>query len=93
MLPSQLIINFDGACEPNPQGWAVYGWIITDADGEEIAQGYGVAAKPGSKLATNNFAEYCGLGFALRWLASAGWKGELSIRGDSMLVINQLTEE
>lgn len=91
-LPSCLTIYFDGATEPrNPGGWETYGWIILDTvTGAELVCGKGVARKPGPK-STNNHAEYCGLGFALRWLADHHWQGEeLHIFGDSALVINQV---
>lgn len=92
-LPDCLAIYFDGSAEPsNPGGWATYGWIIYAGE-TEIQCGKGVAAPKGHKNATNNYAEWCALGFALRWLHDQGWKGRLEIYGDSNLVVNQLTEE
>jgi ribonuclease HI len=44
----------------------------------------------GGKLSTNNFAEYCGLGLGLKFLSETHWKGELTIMGDSQLVIRQV---
>jgi ribonuclease HI len=90
-LPDRLVVFFDGLCEPNPYGWSTYGWCILDADtGAEIACDEGVAAREGEPNSTNNYAEYCALGFALRFLADRGWQGELEVRGDSQLVIRQV---
>ena len=93
-LPLRLTIHFDGGCEPNPKGWGTYGWTITDtATGREIIFNKGVACKPTDRFSTNNHAEYCALGFALRWLWDWKWRGEeLLIFGDSQLVINQIND-
>jgi ribonuclease HI len=89
-LPAKLLLGFDGSTEPrNPGGWATYGWCLWDR-ADEAAYGYGLAAAAGTRLATNNFAEWCALGFGLRWLLDQQWQGELQIRGDSMLVVSQL---
>lgn len=89
-LPDSLVLYFDGACEPNPRGTATYGWLLTDDNGSELASGKGVAAPQGDPRATNNFAEYCALGFGLRHLQKSGWSGSLTVCGDSALVVNQL---
>jgi len=83
-----LTLYFDGLCGPvNPGGIACYGWLLLQ-DGKEIAQGNGVEAR-GPK-ATNNMAEWSALLYGLR--AAAALRPErLEIRGDSLLVINQLT--
>lgn len=92
-MPSELVINFDGLCEPvNPGGVACYGWIISyfEDDGEwhnwVVKSGF---IEEGPK-ATNNVAEWCALGFALRYLLDHNWRGKLTVKGDSQLVINQL---
>ncbi len=103
---TDLVLHFDGACESvgngprNPGGLGTYGWVITDFHENEIAYGYGVVTlnhslpvPKGMICSTNNRAEYCALGFALRYLSDKKWRGSLNIRGDSQLVINQLTEE
>jgi len=94
-LPEKLIIYFDGLTEPkNPGGWSTCGWLICDESLVVLQCGHSVAAKPGDRHSTNNFAEYCALGFALNWLVKSGWKGkELEIFGDSKLVICQLTDQ
>jgi ribonuclease HI len=87
---NMLTIHFDGACEPvNPGGVATCGWVIDDDNGE-LASGCKMV-KHGAG-ATNNLAEWCALGLALRWVldnANGQYTG-LRILGDSMLVIKQL---
>ena len=95
-----LTIYFDGACEAksagspgNPGGVATAGWIILDKAGGNIAQ-TAQFVKEGEG-ATNNIAEWTALGFALRWLKdNKNCKSKrLLIRGDSKLVICQLTDQ
>lgn len=94
-MPILLTLHFDGACEPvNPGGVATYGWLLatTGEPAQCLATGYGVACD-GGPLATNNFAEYCALGFGLRWIADhKPALDELTIFGDSKLVIEQLNK-
>jgi ribonuclease HI len=87
--PADRRIEFDGACGPvNPGGVATYGWRLLGPGDRVLAVDSGeVCRGPG---ATNNVAEWQALVFALRHLAGQGWKGTLQIRGDSLLVINQL---
>ena len=85
-----ITLNFDGACEPvNPGGVASFGWIIK-RNGATLKAGSGVAMRgPG---ATNNVAEYTALIEGLRALAGLGLAGEpVEVRGDSMLVIRQMS--
>lgn len=90
-----LTIYFDGACEPiNPGGIATVGWCVLNELGSELAHGHSVVKRGDG--ATNNYAEWCALGFALRWLLE-GHKDihtnkSLLIHGDSQLVCNQLTQ-
>ena len=83
-----LTLYFDGLCKPvNPGGIACFGWQILE-DGVIIQEDDGVEAR-GPK-ATNNMAEWAALLYGLR--AAAALRPEsLEIRGDSQLVINQLT--
>jgi ribonuclease HI len=85
-------IYFDGCCEPrNPGGIMGCGWIILlpGVDPCEGCTGRGM-----DRRNTNNLAEWWALGFALRDFLRAIEDGrecrELLIRGDSMLVVNQL---
>jgi len=74
---------FDGGARGNP-GPAGFGVYIVDDNGQvlaEIAEGIGVA--------TNNVAEYRGLLAALRWAADRGVQ-ELHVRGDSLLLVQQM---
>lgn len=90
-LHMKLVLHFDGSCGPNnPGGTAGYGWILTDSS-KEIARDSGVVCS--GPEATNNVGEWGALRNGLRYLSDKGWTGELSIRGDSQLVICQLTGE
>ncbi|CAE7860334.1 rnhA [Symbiodinium microadriaticum] len=86
-----LNVYFDGGCQPkNPGGVASCGWFITNQKGNKIAEGSGVVADGGPK-ATNNYAEYCALGMAIRHLIDEEWSGKsLTIRGDSRLIVEQV---
>jgi ribonuclease HI len=74
---------FDGGARGNP-GPAGFGVYIVDDNGEmiaEIAEGIGIA--------TNNVAEYRGLLAALRWAVDHQLT-ELHLRGDSLLLVQQM---
>jgi ribonuclease HI len=92
-MTRKLVLQFDGACEPNPGGLATYGWVLEHGDQSGVVQtGQGVARR--GKAATNNVAEWVALGKGLRWLLDHDPPcDELLIRGDSQLVIKQLTGE
>lgn len=77
-------LHFDGGSRGNP-GPAAYGWVLYDPNGDEH-EADGV--KIGS--ATNNVAEWTGL---LRGLEHARARGvrNLQVRGDSELVVKQVT--
>lgn len=86
-----LLIYFDGACEPrNPGGWATFGWVAK-RNGATVATGKGCAGY-GDGM-TNQVAEYAALLAALRWLADTDQQGAVEIRGDSQLVVRQMTGE
>lgn len=91
MLPRmKWLAHFDGACEPhNPGGWGGWGFAICDPAGTEQANGHGVLDKgPGM---TNNVAEYtAALECVRRWIAME-IPEPLLIRGDSKLVIEQMS--
>lgn len=98
-----LLLHFDGLCEDrNPGGLACYGWTLhglTDRPGgtpdrQEIDTGHGFICRGPS--ATNNTAEWCALGFGLRYLLDRRHlvaDQELRIFGDSQLVVFQLTKK
>jgi len=84
-----ITIYFDGLCEPvNPGGVATYGYVIYQ-DGKVIKKGCRVIGE-GNGM-TNNVAEYSALKRALEWLNEESIEDEIVIKGDSMLVINQMS--
>lgn len=98
---SVLDLYFDGATEPkNPGGVCCSAWVLKSPSTEELgstsrllATGRMVVAD-GGENATNNYAEYCGLGLGLKFLCDLGWRGGiLNIFGDSQLVCRQITKE
>ncbi|WP_254537303.1 ribonuclease HI [Halomarina litorea] len=76
-------VYFDGACRGNP-GPASVGWVIVTGDG--------IAAEGSERIgrATNNQAEYEALVRALEAAADYGYD-TVEIRGDSQLVVKQVT--
>lgn len=83
-------VNFDGSCEPiNPGGRMGFGAIIFDGN-RTMFEGSG--SVPASPSNSNNVAEYMALELALQWLIDNRMTEEkIIIRGDSMLVINQMS--
>jgi ribonuclease HI len=85
-----MLICFDGACEPrNPGGHMGWGIAVVEAGAAlESESGY---QEPGPTT-SNNVAEYLGVCMALRRAIAAAraGEGEITIRGDSKLVIEQL---
>lgn len=83
-----ITIYFDGLCEPiNPGGVATYGYAIYQ-DKKAIKKGCRVIGE--GEGMTNNVAEYSALKRALEWLNEEGIEDEIMVKGDSMLVINQM---
>lgn len=74
---------FDGASRGNP-GPAAIGWVLVSSDG--------IVAEQGERIgrATNNQAEYEALLGALEAAAEFGFD-EVELRGDSQLVVKQVT--
>ena len=90
---SKLLMTFDGGSYPkNPGKVSCSGFAIYDGDDDELlVKGFHWVE---TENATNNYAEYCGAGFGLKFLAESGWNGkDLTIQGDSNLVIKQLSGE
>ena len=78
------VLHFDGACLPfNPGGVATFGWVLEWEGKKE--RGGGVESESG----TNNVAEYSGLIHGLERAIEVGI-GEITVKGDSQLVIYQL---
>ena len=77
-------LQFDGGSRGNP-GPAAYGWVLYDPDGNEA---YADGVRCGNT--TNNVAEWTGLLRGLEHAHSVGVRN-LAVRGDSELVIKQVT--
>jgi ribonuclease HI len=92
-LPSHLTAWFDGACEPqNPGGHGTYGIVIAASDDGAILvtdRGY---IGHGEGI-TNNVAEYTALIEALDYVHEHAPAAQVTVHGDSQLVIRQLTGE
>lgn len=83
-------IYFDGACEPkNPGGYACYGWCLFSPDNCLIASGSGCDGHGEGQ--TNNTAEYAALENALLYIKEQNLTIPLLCKGDSMLVVNQVS--
>lgn len=91
---SVVTVHFDGLCEPrNPGGYACGGWYIPPAPTvpglESGIRGHRFYFHgPG---ATNNQGEYRAAIDALQALWDAGYRGAVLLRGDSQLVVKQVT--
>lgn len=85
-----LLCWFDGSCGPvNPGGTARWGAFIKNADGEILFSNHGVIGH-GHGM-TNNLAEHFAAAEVLEQVATiAGTGWSVLLRGDSMLVVNQL---
>lgn len=81
--PQLHTLYFDGASKGNP-GKAACGYILLSGS-TEVGRG---GASLG--IATNNRAEYSGLEMGLQYAVSKGIK-KLEVKGDSLLVISQMT--
>ena len=82
---------FDGCCEPkNPGGHASYGALIQKYGQTVFSEGEYVCGGP---EASNNVAENAGAMAVIKWLDQNAGESALKIiiRGDSKLVINQLS--
>ncbi len=82
-------LNFDGSCDPNPGGIMGFGWVILWANGKNTTEGS--KEKKPSPSNTNNVAEYTALKEGMKDYLNSGGKGPLQVRGDSRLVINQMS--
>lgn len=89
---TSLVLHVDGGCEPcNPGGTATSGWVIySSAKSKKPLAEAGEIAQDGGPLATNNYGEYSALCFALKWLVSQKWEGDLIVKADSKLLVEQV---
>ena len=84
---TKLLLQCDGGSRGNP-GPAAYGYVVYD-----ITSSAGIVLeKCGNYLGitTNNQAEYQGLIAGLTWIATNHPTAELSIKMDSLLIVNQV---
>lgn len=79
------VLYFDGACRGNP-GLMAIGAVLLE-NGKKVSE---ISKNIG--IGTNNIAEWCGLIEGLK-LASAHACKELEVRGDSQLIIRQISGE
>lgn len=79
-----MIAYFDGACEPrNPGGTGAYGFVVGDTEGKGVL--------PAASWMSNNFAEYWAAAEAIAAWKAMGAAGTLTLRGDSKLVVEQMS--
>lgn len=83
----KLVMKFDGGSRGNP-GIAGAGAVLYDDKGDEVSS---VISKLPSR-ATNNQAEYVGLIIGLEEALALGCT-EVTVYGDSMLVVKQVEDE
>jgi ribonuclease HI len=81
-------IYFDGSCRPNSGGIATYGFVIY-RNKKQLAKGSGVIGT--GKGMTSNVAEYGAIFRAIKKIKKMDWEDKLLIKGDSELVIKQLS--
>jgi len=79
------VLYFDGACRGNPGPMAI--GIVLLEDGKKVKE---VSKRIG--MGTNNIAEWKALNEGLRLAIAHGCK-KLEVRGDSQLIIKQITGE
>ena len=83
----KILLCVDGGAQPKNPGVAACGWVIMDVFGKTLVEESRIVSLDN----TNNYAEYCGLGFSLRWLRDQNWRGgHLTIQADSQLLIYQV---
>lgn len=87
-----MTLYFDGLCMPkNPGGVATYGYVVYSGN-KKVGEGFGfVGAGMLGDDVSNNVAEYHALLRGLEYILSTGYRGDLTVRGDSQLVIRQLS--
>jgi probable phosphoglycerate mutase len=94
----KLLLQTDGGSRGNP-GPAAYGYIIQDIT--DLGLPAGALAKEGAAKilekcgnylghTTNNQAEYAGLIAGLKWILTHHPDAEVTIKMDSLLIVNQV---
>ena len=82
-----IVAYCDGGAKPNPG--RIYGSFIVFEDGR-VVDSICLDFSTYTKIGTNNQAEYCALIELLNYLNQRGYS-DATIRMDSLLVINQVT--
>ncbi len=83
---------FDGACEPiNPGGHSTYGWCLYSPDGKLFRADHGYLCTGNGS--TNNAAEYAALEACLKFLQAEKMRIPLVCKGDSMLIVMQVSRQ
>lgn len=92
ILPNNLLLHTDGGCMPkNPGGISVSAWVFYDAnDTSNPIHQEGCVVREGGDLSTNNYAEYMAFLLALQQLADWNWRGTLTAKLDSKLIVDQI---
>ncbi len=93
-MAQMMVLYFDGLCEPkNPGGVATYGYVLYHND-LKFREEFGVvgAGMFGDDV-SNNVAEYTAMIRGMACLLHTGYRGQLSVRGDSQLTIKQMRGE
>jgi ribonuclease HI len=85
----EATLFFDGSAQPNP-GAGGCGWVLKDHRGNVISQGGRECDIDSHRRTTSNQAEYQGLIDGLEGSIAAGVR-RLEVRGDSELIIKQMT--
>jgi ribonuclease HI len=82
-MSQAFTVHVDGGARgnPGPAGWGV---VVTNAEGELVAELFGALPH-----ATNNVAEYNGLLAALDWCVEHG-AAAVQVRSDSLLLVQQM---
>lgn len=92
MSTEPIIVYFDGLCEPvNPGGVAAYGFVVYKGNEKIYEEGEVIGAGFWGDDVSNNVAEYTALIKALEWLLENGYTEKVIVKGDSQLVIRQVT--
>jgi ribonuclease HI len=88
-----LVLHFDGSCDPNPGGIPSYGWHLDTVEGERVAQGSGALTYLPVEQRTNNTAEFAALRAGLTWIAALQFVpvDRLVVVGDSQLVVQVIS--
>ena len=89
----KLLMHVDGGCQPkNPGGVATAAWVLYDGnDPKTLLVEEGRVVADGGPNATNNYGEYASLVFALLYLWEQDWRGNLLVKADSKLLVEQIS--